>query len=778
MSLSLRIISADQVQDTPSPDSEAAFEKAKTGITDGAALSRQQKDENARLQHYITYSTLLEILLAEPDKYSPDQQIALLSSLKKLLTTGDEEEDEAKNDLLRHIGWDLINVLAPYLLVPEPAAENLPSTRQITADIFTVIAEYCNPREVYVMLLQRMGMVDWTRARDNETAAVKAVIELVELGKILMIAVPRISTKNYVKFLVQPIRQFSRALGFLEHLSTQETFAAPRRKQMQYTLLDFALDFAERCAGLLEDHHEPLSFTFDPTSANDEPAQRHYLTSYFVLTIFEHGVLHLELDAARHYYEIYYPRYTVRSPVATSETEKPDANEEEEKATVDLIFRSRITIDRLLLYHDIIRSSPTSVTPSSNDDGEIVSPTSLPLSPRGIAAVVALAAYSQTVLGHRPGAETARKRQKQRRDTDVTRRLIPAVMEPLWVARRTVEAAAGGLMKGQKTTDVNEADKALLLLLYLSDALDEGIFSVEDVQAPLDGDTENLKETTRKGEEGTFTIMKLVQTVATFASISAYAPHRFLAHQLLSQLIVTCADDARMHMLKELIERCPFEPMRAAAVGLLKQQVDSAFKQTQEKAKAPRSVFTSHYLVDTFFPLVLRYERFPSVATESVFWDRHAFLMQSLNFYLYLLMKDKENNWTGVWQKSNLQQVSRELLEPVTANVEHWSQEYEKRERELQEQVGETTEQEDEHEHHHHYHHHHHPYQGAPAGDSLLQTNMPINEEDEDEEATPKATPRQELRSRLLSLSMMQDVIGRVRAVVDQGRGETEEEED
>lgn len=63
----------------------------------------------------------------------------------------------------------------------------------------------------------------------------------------------------------------------------------------------------------------------------------------------------------------------------------------------------------------------------------------------------------------------------------------------------------------QKTADVNEADKALLLLLYLSDALDEGIFSVEDVQAPLDENTESLKETTRKGEEGTFTIMKLVQ---------------------------------------------------------------------------------------------------------------------------------------------------------------------------------------------------------------------------------------------------------------------------
>lgn len=79
--------------------------------------------------------------------------------------------------------------MAPYLLVPEPATENenLPSTRQITADIFTVIAEHCNPREVYVMLLQRMGMVDWTRARDDETAAVKAVVELVELGKILMI---------------------------------------------------------------------------------------------------------------------------------------------------------------------------------------------------------------------------------------------------------------------------------------------------------------------------------------------------------------------------------------------------------------------------------------------------------------------------------------------------------------------------------------------------------------------------------------------------------------
>ncbi|RUS23497.1 hypothetical protein BC938DRAFT_475040, partial [Jimgerdemannia flammicorona] len=230
MSESIRITRADNPIDAPPPDADAAFEKARAAIADGADLclkvsleplalkftvldtSRSEKYYRRTLLFYITYSTLLEIHLADPAKFTPDQQLALLTLLKQTLTVADPEQDEAKvclslflefsenkqgstkltfdiyhqANLLHHIGWDLITVLSPYLLVPDPNADTISSPRQLTSDILAHIAEQCSPREIYLMLLQRLGTIDWARAED-EAAAVRATIELIELGKILLI---------------------------------------------------------------------------------------------------------------------------------------------------------------------------------------------------------------------------------------------------------------------------------------------------------------------------------------------------------------------------------------------------------------------------------------------------------------------------------------------------------------------------------------------------------------------------------------------------------------
>lgn len=55
---------------------------------------------------------------------------------------------------------------------------------------------------------------------------------------------------------------------------------------------------------------------------------------------------------------------------------------------------------------------------------------------------------------------------------------------------------------------------------------------------------------------------------------------RFLCYTLISRFLDMCTDDAKVYILSELLERCPWPAMRAASVGLLKEQVQRAFDDT------------------------------------------------------------------------------------------------------------------------------------------------------------------------------------------------------
>src|SRR5256885_16474882 len=103
------------------------------------------------------------------------------------------------------------------------------------------------------------------------------------------------------------------------------------------------------------------------------------------------------------------------------------------------------------------------------------------------------------------------------------------------------------------------ADKTLLVLLYLVERNGENTISSDHLEAKL-------------SKDGT-TIIHLYQVITTFASTSPNESLRFIAFQLLSHLIALCKDDARMFLLSELLTNCPFETMKSAAIGIIKENV-------------------------------------------------------------------------------------------------------------------------------------------------------------------------------------------------------------
>jgi hypothetical protein len=112
------------------------------------------------------------------------------------------------------------------------------------------------------------------------------------------------------------------------------------------------------------------------------------------------------------------------------------------------------------------------------------------------------------------------------------------------------------------------ADKILLVLLYLVERNEENTVSSNHLEAKL-------------SKDGT-TLIHLYQAITTFASTSPNEYLRFIAFQLLSRLIQLCKDDAKMFLLRELLTNCPFETMKTAAIGIVKENIAQGLNKAYE----------------------------------------------------------------------------------------------------------------------------------------------------------------------------------------------------
>lgn len=126
-------------------------------------------------------------------------------------------------------------------------------------------------------------------------------------------------------------------------------------------------------------------------------------------------------------------------------------------------------------------------------------------------------------------------------------------------------------------SDVNElemADKTLLVLLYLAERNEENTISSDNLESKL-------------SKDGT-TIVHLYQAITTFASTSPNEYLRFIAFQLLSRLITLCKDDAKIFLLKELLTSCPFETMKSAAIGIVKDNIAQGLNKAYKRKSADK----------------------------------------------------------------------------------------------------------------------------------------------------------------------------------------------
>lgn len=89
---------------------------------------------------------------------------------------------------------------------------------------------------------------------------------------------------------------------------------------------------------------------------------------------------------------------------------------------------------------------------------------------------------------------------------------------------------------------------------------------MEDMEKPIDG------------PDSVFPASQIIEVISSVASTNADASHRFLSYKLIEKFLNFGDDETRVFFLTELLDRCPFPCMKTASIGLLKDQIDQAFK--------------------------------------------------------------------------------------------------------------------------------------------------------------------------------------------------------
>ncbi|KAI8581728.1 hypothetical protein K450DRAFT_230888 [Umbelopsis ramanniana AG] len=160
------------------------------------------------------------------------------------------------------------------------------------------------------------------------------------------------------------------------------------------------------------------------------------------------------------------------------------------------------------------------------------------------------------------------------------------------------------------------------------------------------------------------------------------------------------------------------------------------------------SIYTSPLVVTEFFPVIFKFDGERMMASESYFWDMYSTTMQAINFYYYLLISDEKNKSIGVKSKDTVAFVEKNFLQGIKEALNHYLDTYHEKKKEFEGHV--------------HSGDHTHT---ADSKSSPPISSYELGGIDED-----KLTATEELElinSRVMNLSIMQDVLDRVQALLD-----------
>ncbi|KAG0231150.1 hypothetical protein BGW41_002296 [Actinomortierella wolfii] len=547
------------------------------------------------------------------------------------------------------------------------------------------LEEEKSPRETFIESQHVLSTLDWTDVLQQPHDMLNS-LQLFDKHMTEMLQVlPKINTKKRSRFICDAIRVLNRPTSALQRLrlylsAEPESLVAKAYKEDPGLLMTIEERILNHVDMLIAstvaqwNGRQKFDLRLDPKDEN-ELNNQHYLLVYILLRILDQWVAPEPMDAAIAYFERTHPRYNVKRPPAASAM---SGSPSQDRATItaakdrvlshltramDFARKCHLSIESLLVW------KPTPVfTTGVNDEDDSFDEDALiednfPLSETGICVLVAGMIYSTCCA---------------------TAGINSPYMLPMTLAQDWVFTKAGGLASGFLTSEESQfqlADKALLVLLYAIDRIPEDKMPMEMMdECTMDSSTDRMG------------LFQIFQVMVNFAATCSSSQHRFLTFQAIDRLIRGSQEEVKLYCLEQLVSsKCPYETMRAASVNLLKGCVERAFQQYEEakevedqirhgrpSASGPQSqwsVFVSPMLLKIFHAHLWRvdgnaFARDP-LDDEDKWEEQYDTFMHSLNFYLYLLMRDtEEGNLTEVWLTSNVRETHNKFIALLTKRAE------------------------------------------------------------------------------------------------------------
>ncbi|KAL8919568.1 MAG: hypothetical protein Q9208_006685 [Pyrenodesmia sp. 3 TL-2023] len=161
-------------------------------------------------------------------------------------------------------------------------------------------------------------------------------------------------------------------------------------------------------------------------------------------------------------------------------------------------------------------------------------------------------------------------------------------------------------------------------------------------------------------QDGTKSIGQLPQddqlytnTLQRLALLSANTPHtplRYHAHLLASQLLHAHPNEnVRLSYIKDTLQHCPYENLKASAVGWLKDEILASTHppstQSDSRPDSKPSIFATPACIETLAPHLFPT---PSNLSYEAFVAHQPFFLAVLNFYYFLLASDALRETLGL----------------------------------------------------------------------------------------------------------------------------------
>jgi len=228
---------------------------------------------------------------------------------------------------------------------------------------------------------------------------------------------------------------------------------------------------------------------------------------------------------------------------------------------------------------------------------------------------------------------------------------MPTVLSPSYLLELLLPYAIA-LLKFPRASNY-----ALTLLCYAVDRIDQDSISL--VFSEGDNDFEILREDTTL--IGTGLYLSFVQEMIQFIVSCPVQELRTLFFQGIRRLISLLDDKTRFHLLLRIVKTCPYPSIIALLLHICKEETGRTWSLSISNEIPPRR---SLFAGDSLLKII------EAVETISDPLNQADLIMSILNFYRFLLIKDKCSNFTGIWCSKKQKNIRRTFLRPLEKQVD------------------------------------------------------------------------------------------------------------